>query len=139
MDRKPLIVLFGPTASGKTALAVEICKVFNGEVVTADSMQVYKGMDIGTAKPDSDEMQGIAHHMIDLISPDENYSLAQYVEGAAKCIDDVLSRGKIPVLAGEQDFILTLWLITFLCQTKKETKLTEKSLQSFPKNAETKC
>ena len=100
MDKKPLIVLFGPTASGKTRLAVEICKSFNGEVVTADSMQVYKGMDIGTAKPDKDEMQGIPHHMIDLIEPYENYNLAQYVEDATRCIDDILSRGKIPVLAG---------------------------------------
>jgi len=100
MDKKPLIVLFGPTASGKTRLAVEVCKNFNGEVVTADSMQVYKGMDIGTAKPDKQEMQGVAHHMIDLIEPDENYSLAQYVKGAAECIDDILSRGKIPVLSG---------------------------------------
>ena len=100
MDKKPLIVLFGPTASGKTRLAVEVCKNFNGEVVTADSMQVYKGMDIGTAKPDKEEMQGIAHHMIDLIEPDENYSLAQYVKDASECIDDILSRGKIPVLSG---------------------------------------
>lgn len=100
MGKKPLIVLFGPTASGKTALAVEVCKTFGGEVVTADSMQVYKGMDIGTAKPDKDEMQGIPHHMIDLIEPDENYSLAQYVDKASECIDDILSRGKIPVLAG---------------------------------------
>ena len=100
MDKKPLIVLFGPTASGKTALAVEVCKAFNGEVVTADSMQVYKGMDVGTAKPDKEEMQGIAHHMIDLIEPDENYSLAQYVATASECIDEILSRGKIPVLAG---------------------------------------
>lgn len=100
MNKKPLIVLFGPTASGKTALAVEICKEINGEVVTADSMQVYKGMDIGTAKPDYEEMQGILHHMIDLIEPFENYSLAQYVDDASKCIDDILRRGKIPVLAG---------------------------------------
>lgn len=100
MEKLPLIVLVGPTASGKTALAVEFSKEINGEVVTADSMQVYKKMNIGTAKPDEDEMQGIKHHMIDIIEPYENYSLAQFVSDAGKCISDIVSRGKIPVLAG---------------------------------------
>lgn len=100
MEKLPLIVLVGPTASGKTALAVELCKEINGEVVTADSMQVYKDMNIGTAKPDKAEMQGIKHHMIDIVEPDENYSLAQYVLDAKECIKDIASRGKIPVLAG---------------------------------------
>lgn len=100
MEKLPLIVLVGPTASGKTALAVELCKEINGEVVTADSMQVYKDMNIGTAKPQESEMQGIKHHMIDIVEPDENYSLAQYVSDAGKCITDIVSRGKIPVLAG---------------------------------------
>lgn len=99
-EKIPLVVLFGPTASGKTKLAVDICKDFNGEVVTADSMQVYKGMDIGTAKPDFEEMQGIKHHMIDLVEPDQNYSLAQYVTEAKACIEEIAGRGKLPVLAG---------------------------------------
>lgn len=100
MKKIPLVVLFGPTASGKTAMAVEICKKYGGEVVTADSMQVYKFMDIGTAKPTADEMQGIKHHMIDLVEPTENYSLADYVKEAKKVIEDIYKRGKLPVLAG---------------------------------------
>ena len=100
MKKIPLVVLMGPTASGKTAMAVEICKKYDGEVVTADSMQVYKFMDIGTAKPTVDEMQGIKHHMIDLVEPTENYSLADYVKEAKNVIEDIHSRGKLPVLAG---------------------------------------
>ena len=100
MKKIPLVVLMGPTASGKTAMAVEICKKYDGEVVTADSMQVYKFMDIGTAKPTVDEMQGIKHHMIDLVEPTENYSLADYVKEAKTVIEDIHSRGKLPVLAG---------------------------------------
>lgn len=96
----PLVVIFGPTASGKSDLAVKVCKEIGGEVVTADSMQIYKGFDIGTAKPDKDEMQGIPHHMIDVAEPTENYSLARYVEDAGKVIEKVWQKGKIPVLAG---------------------------------------
>lgn len=100
MEKIPLVVLLGPTASGKTAMAVEICKKYGGEVVTADSMQVYKYMDIGTAKPTFDEMQGIKHHMIDLAEPTENFSLADYVKEAKTVIEDIHKRGKLPVLAG---------------------------------------
>ena len=100
MSKIPLIVLMGPTASGKTSMAVEVCKKYGGEVVTADSMQVYKHMNIGTAKPDEEEMQGIKHHMIDLVEPTEEYSLADYVKEAKKVIEDIHSRGKLPVLAG---------------------------------------
>ena len=79
---KPIIVISGPTASGKTALAVELAKKFNSEVVSADSMQIYKGMDIGTAKPTAEEMQGIKHNLIDIAEPYESYSVAQYSEAA---------------------------------------------------------
>lgn len=76
MNKIPLIVVAGPTASGKTRLAVEIAKRYNGEVVSADSMQIYKYMNIGTAKPTEEEMDGIAHHMLDIVSPDEPFSVA---------------------------------------------------------------
>ena len=99
-DKIPLVVIFGPTASGKSDLAIKVCKEIGGEVVTADSMQVYKGMDIGTAKPDVDEMQGVPHYMIDIAEPIENYSLARYVEDATKVIEKIWEKGKIPVLAG---------------------------------------
>ncbi|MBQ2968398.1 MAG: tRNA (adenosine(37)-N6)-dimethylallyltransferase MiaA [Clostridia bacterium] len=100
MEKMPLVVLFGPTASGKTSLAVQMAKRIDGEVVTADSMQVYKHMNIGTAKPTIDEMEGVPHHLIDIVEPDENYSLSQYAEAAHKCIREVVSRGKTPILAG---------------------------------------
>ena len=95
-----IICIAGPTASGKTALAVELAKSFNGEVVSCDSMQVYRRMDIGTAKPTADEMQGIPHHMIDVCEPDEDFSVSKYCEMATPIVDDILARGKTAIIAG---------------------------------------
>lgn len=95
-----IICIAGPTASGKTALAVELAKELNGEVVSCDSMQVYRRMDIGTAKPTLEEMQGIPHHMIDVAEPWEDFSVSRYCEMAAPIVDDILSRGKTAVIAG---------------------------------------
>ena len=95
-----IICIVGPTASGKTALAVELAKEFNGEVVSCESMQVYKRMDIGTAKPTAEEMQGIPHHMLDVCEPDEDFSVSKYCEMAAPIVDDILSRGKTAIIAG---------------------------------------
>lgn len=95
-----LIVICGPTASGKTKLGIELAKRFDGEIVSADSMQIYKGMDIGTAKPSMEEREGIVHHMIDVASPEENYSVARYVEEATLVIEDIFRRGKRPILVG---------------------------------------
>ncbi len=95
-----IICIAGPTASGKTALAVELAKELNGEVVSCDSMQIYKGMDIGTAKPTQEEMQGIVHHMIDVAEPDEDFSVSRYCSLAAPIVDDILSRGKTAIIAG---------------------------------------
>ena len=95
-----IICIAGPTASGKTALAVELAKEFNGEVVSCDSMQVYKRMDIGTAKPTGDEMQGIPHHMIDVAEPDEDFSVSRYCCMASPIVDDIVARGKTAIIAG---------------------------------------
>ena len=95
-----IICIAGPTASGKTALAVELAKELNGEVVSCDSMQVYRRMDIGTAKPTKEEMQGIVHHMIDVAEPDEDFSVSRYCEMAAPIVDDILARGKTAIIAG---------------------------------------
>ena len=95
-----ILVVNGPTASGKTKLAVELALAHNGEVVSADSMQIYRRMDIGTAKPTVEEMQGVPHHMIDVADPAEDFSVARYVDMAAACVEDILSRGKLPILAG---------------------------------------
>ncbi len=100
MNKIKVIAVTGPTASGKTGLAIEIAKAFDGEVISADSMQIYKGMDIATAKPTVQEMQGIPHHLIDFVDTDDAYSVARYVEDAKRCIADITARGKVPVVAG---------------------------------------
>jgi tRNA dimethylallyltransferase len=95
-----VICIVGPTASGKTSLGVELAEKLGGEVISADSMQIYKHMDVGTAKPTAEETRGIPHHLIDLLEPSEEYSVVQYAEDAKKWITDISSRGKIPVIVG---------------------------------------
>ena len=95
-----IICIAGPTASGKTALAVELAKELNGEVVSCDSMYVYRRMNIGTAKPSIEEMQGIPHHMIDVCDPTEDFSVSRYCDMAAPIVDDILTRGKTAIIAG---------------------------------------
>ncbi len=98
MDR--IICVAGPTASGKTALAIALAKLYDGEVVSCDSMQVYRGMDIGTAKPTREEMDGIVHHMLDVADPREDFSVSRYCELASPIVDDIISRGKTAIVAG---------------------------------------
>ena len=98
MDK--IICVVGPTASGKTALAIELAKELDGEVVSCDSMYVYRGMNIGTAKPTEEEMQGIPHHMIDVCQPTEDFSVSRYTEMATPIVDDILARGKTAIIAG---------------------------------------
>ena len=98
--KQKVIAVIGPTASGKTALSVEIAKRFGGEIISADSMQIYKYMDIATAKPTEDEKQGIPHHLMDFVEPSESFSVARFCELAAKAINDIADREKLPVIAG---------------------------------------
>ena len=101
MNTKPkVIVICGPTASGKTSLSVELAKKCNGEIISADSMQIYKEMNIGTAKVTPEEMQGIKHYMIDIVSPTERYSVAEFKVQAEKAIEEILKKGKTPIIAG---------------------------------------
>ena len=95
-----LLCILGPTASGKTALGVALAKLFDGEVVSADSMQIYRGMDVGTAKPTKEEMDGVPHHMLDICDISESYSVARYVQEADACVVDIISRGKLPIIVG---------------------------------------
>lgn len=95
-----LLVITGPTATGKTALGVEAALAFRGEVVSADSMQVYRGMDIGTAKPTAEEMRGVPHHLIDAADPREDFSAAKYVELASAAVEDIRARGRLPIVVG---------------------------------------
>ncbi len=95
-----IVVVAGPTASGKTGLGVELALRCGGEVVSADSMQLYKEMNIATAKPTSEEMRGVPHHMMDILQPGEQYSVALYVKQAAQVINDIISRGRLPIVVG---------------------------------------
>lgn len=95
-----VVSITGPTASGKTKLSVELAKIFGGEIVSADSMQIYRYMQIATAKPDDSEKCGIPHHMMDFVNPDLTYSVAEYVKDASKCIIDIYAGGKLPIIVG---------------------------------------
>ena len=97
---KNIICIAGPTASGKTALAVALAKATGGEVVSCDSMQIYKKMDIGTAKPTLAEMEGVPHHMLSVAEPEEDFSVSRYCEMASPIVEDILSRGKTAIIAG---------------------------------------
>ena len=99
-EKIKVIALFGPTASGKTKLSIELAKHYGGEIISADSMQVYKKMEIGTAKPTKDEMQGVVHHLVDFLEPTERFNVAWYSELAKEKIFEIHSRGKIPIIAG---------------------------------------
>lgn len=98
--RPRLVVIVGPTASGKTALAIEIAKAHNGEIICADSRTVYKGMDIGTAKPTQEEQSQVRHHCLDLVTPDQTFTAAQFQQCANAAIDEISSRGKLPIMVG---------------------------------------
>lgn len=100
MNKPTVIVIGGPTASGKSKLAVELAKKINGEIISADSMQIYKEMNIGTAKVTKEEMQGIPHYMINIINPDERYSVSSYRNTAEKYIEQILAKGKTPIICG---------------------------------------
>ena len=100
MTKPFLIVIVGPTASGKTELSIEVAKKFNGEIISGDSMQVYQGMDIGTAKVTTEEMEGIPHYMIDILPPDASFSAYEFKKRAEKYIKDITGRGKVPIIAG---------------------------------------
>ena len=100
MNKKKIIAVVGPTASGKSALALELAKQYDGEIVSCDSMQIYKKMNIGTAKPTVDELNFVRHHMIDIAEPTENFSCEDYVRLASLAIDDICKRGKLPIICG---------------------------------------
>ena len=100
MEKKPIIVLTGPTAAGKSALGISLAKKINGQIISADSMQIYRGMDIGTAKSTQAERQEIQHHMLDVADPKEAYSVARFVAQAHTCIEQVFAMGQQPIIVG---------------------------------------
>ena len=127
-----LYVIAGPTACGKTAAAIELAKEMNGEVISADSMQVYIGMDIGTAKPTVAEMDGIPHYMIDVVLPGEPFSVAEYVRGAEAAIQDICVRGKTPILAGGTGFYINAVIFgTQFTEAEEGQHERDNSLRNF--------
>lgn len=130
-----VVCIVGPTASGKTALSIELAKKLGGEIVSCDSMQIYRGMDIGTAKPTPDEMQGIVHHMLSVIEPSENYSAARYVEDAGKTVDDILARGKLPIIVGGTGlYVDSLVRGTQFAEFREDKKLRDELFALYEKN-----
>lgn len=130
---KKLLVITGPTATGKTALSVALAQSLGGEIVSADSMQIYRRMDIGTAKVTPAEMQGVPHHMVDVADPREGFSVARYVEQASACCEDILTRGKIPVLTGGTGLYIDSLLSgrTFAERSREEDDLREELNQRY--------
>ena len=100
MNKPKVIVICGPTASGKTSLSIELAKKINGEIISCDSMQIYKDMDIGTAKPSQEEMQGVKHYLLSIIEPTQRYSVAEYKKDAEKAIEEILAKNKTPIVVG---------------------------------------
>lgn len=98
--KSKVIVIVGPTASGKTSASIELAKKINGEIISADSMQIYQEMNIGTAKPTKEEMDGVNHYLLDFVSPEENFNVTMYKEKAEKAIEEILSKGKVPIVVG---------------------------------------
>lgn len=135
MDKTKVIVIVGPTASGKTALGIHIAKRFNGEIVSGDSMQIYENMDIATAKPTEEEMDGIKHHLIGFVKPTAEYSVASFCENARVAVNEITGKGKIPVLVGGTGLYIDSFInnITFFDNANSEKVRNElyKELEEF--------
>jgi len=124
MANRPLLILAGPTAVGKTALSVRLAKRLDGEIISADSMQVYKGMDIGSAKITKSEMDGVPHHLIDILSPEEEFNIRIFQQLAKQAVQDIYSRNRIPIIAGGTGFYIQslLYDIHFTEETSSECR-----------------
>ena len=134
MEKSKVIVICGPTASGKTALSIELAKRINGEVVSADSMQIYKDMDIGSAKVTKEEMQGTKHYLVDCVSPDERYSVANYKLDAKKAIEEILKKGKTPIVVGGTGLYIDALIYEIEYQDVKINESYRKELESIKQN-----
>lgn len=131
--KKPLIVLTGPTAVGKTSLSISLAKAVNGEIISADSMQVYKGMDIGSAKICKEEMQGVTHYLVDILEPEEEFHIVKFQELAKAALEEIYAKGKIPILVGGTGFyIQAVTRDIDFTQAEQETSYREE-LEQFAK------
>lgn len=134
MEKPKVIVICGPTASGKTALSIELAKKINGEIVSADSMQIYKDMNIGSAKVTNEEMQGIKHYMIDYVSPDERFSVADYKTNAKNAIEEIIKKGKTPIVVGGTGLYIDALIYEIEYKDIKIDENYRKELQKIEKN-----
>lgn len=134
MEKPKVIVICGPTASGKTALSIELAKKINGEIVSADSMQIYKDMNIGSAKVTNEEMQGIKHYMIDCVSPDERFSVADYKTNAKNAIEEIIKKGKTPIVVGGTGLYIDALIYEIEYKDIKIDENYRKELQEIEKN-----
>ncbi len=130
-DKAEVYVICGPTATGKTRLSVEVAKRLNAEIISADSMQIYKELSVGTAKVTQEETQGIKHHLVDFLHPSEVFSVAQYVKLAAECIDDIVKRGKTPLIVGGTGLYIDSLLKGVAFEEKKTDMSVRKKLQDM--------
>ena len=128
---KPLIIIAGPTASGKTGISIDLAKKINGEIISADSMQIYKYMDIGTAKIRKEEMEGITHYLVDELYPDDEYNITIFQEKAKKVIDIILSKGKIPILVGGTGFYIQSIVYDIFFEENSSNKEYRKELEEI--------
>lgn len=129
--KKPLIILTGPTSVGKTALSIKLAKAVNGEIISADSMQVYKGMDIGSAKITKEEMDGVTHHLIDILEPFEEFNIVKFQELAKKAMEQIYEAGKIPIIAGGTGFYIQSVLYDINFESNEDDKEYRTHLESI--------
>ena len=130
-EKKPLIILTGPTAVGKTSLSIELAKAVNGEIISADSMQVYRHMDIGSAKITPEEMENIPHHLIDVLDPDEDFNVVTFQKLAKKAAGDIWMREKIPIIAGGTGFYIQALLYDIDFTDGGEDESCRRELEAF--------
>ncbi|MBR3121499.1 tRNA (adenosine(37)-N6)-dimethylallyltransferase MiaA [Oceanobacillus profundus] len=131
--KKNVVAIMGPTAVGKTKLSIELAKRFNGEIISGDSMQVYKGLDIGTAKIKQAEMQGIPHHMLDIREPDEDFSAADFKELVQQYIAEITARGKLPIIVGGSGLYIQAALYDYNFSDRKRDPLLTKEMEEIVK------
>lgn len=138
-EKIPVLAVVGPTASGKTALGISLAQTYDGEVVSADSMQIYKGMSIATAKPTAEEMQGVPHHLIDFLERDMEFSVADYVSLAGRTISDIHSRGRLPIVVGGTGLYVSSLLENIRFSETKQNPELRAELTAFAKEQGTEA
>mgnify|MGYP003548518825 CR=1 FL=1 len=132
MNKPKLVIIAGPTAVGKTEISIQLAHAINGEIISADSMQVYKRMDIGSAKIMSEEMQGIQHYLIDVLEPTEEFNIVRFQTMAKEAMAEIYAKGKIPILVGGTGFYIQSLLYDIKLKEEEEANTARKSLDTPP-------